>query len=145
MLHIKHKMLLYQLITYPIGNPNFIHSETADGSKSSDLVPSDHELEVESSPAWELPPQQEQVSALAPETLTPGCIVAIVFGVIFSLGILMGTSRDFCQYHLLYIHATTFRNELGALKIIHEQNHVLVQYLCNVVCFSCYQSNVCDY
>ncbi|KAK4310656.1 hypothetical protein Pmani_017785 [Petrolisthes manimaculis] len=39
---------------------------------------------------WHLPPQQEQVSVAAPTSLTPGCIVAIVFGVIVSLSIIIG-------------------------------------------------------
>ena len=42
--------------------------------------------------AWALPPQQEQVSAVAPDSLTPGCIVAIVFGVIISVTVLLGKS-----------------------------------------------------
>ncbi|XP_063845694.1 nucleolar and coiled-body phosphoprotein 1-like isoform X3 [Scylla paramamosain] len=47
-------------------------------------------LRTEGGVAWALPPQQEQVSAVAPDSLTPGCIVAIVFGVIISVSVLLG-------------------------------------------------------
>ncbi|XP_045129704.1 nucleolar and coiled-body phosphoprotein 1-like isoform X3 [Portunus trituberculatus] len=47
-------------------------------------------LRTEGGVAWALPPQQEQVSAVAPDSLTPGCIVAIVFGVIISVTLLLG-------------------------------------------------------
>lgn len=57
---------------------------------SSDLAASDHMLEVEAGTPRVLPPQQEQVSAAAPTTLTVGCIIAIVFGVLVSLVILVG-------------------------------------------------------
>ncbi|KAK3864817.1 hypothetical protein Pcinc_029532 [Petrolisthes cinctipes] len=39
---------------------------------------------------WHHPTQQERVSVAAPTSLTPGCIVAIVFGVIVSLSIIIG-------------------------------------------------------
>lgn len=57
---------------------------------SSDLAASDHMLEVEAGTPRVLPPQQEQVSAAAPTTLTVGCIIGIVFGVLMSLVILVG-------------------------------------------------------
>ncbi|XP_050711113.1 uncharacterized protein LOC126995529 isoform X2 [Eriocheir sinensis] len=47
-------------------------------------------LRKEGKVAWALPPQQEQVSAVAPNSLTPGCIVAIVFGVILSAVVVLG-------------------------------------------------------
>ncbi|XP_042217028.1 cell surface glycoprotein 1-like isoform X1 [Homarus americanus] len=65
-------------------------SEKVDEEESSDLAAGDHTLEVEAGTSWVLPPQQEKVSAVAPEALTPGCIVGIVFGVLFSLVILLG-------------------------------------------------------
>ncbi|XP_071536945.1 uncharacterized protein [Panulirus ornatus] len=65
-------------------------SEKVDGGDSSDLAASDHMMEVEAGTAWVLPPQQEQVSAVAPEAMTPGCIVGIVFGVLLSLIVLLG-------------------------------------------------------
>nr|XP_045599075.1 daf-12-interacting protein 1-like [Procambarus clarkii] len=57
---------------------------------SRDLAAGDHMLEVDSGTSWALPPQQEQVSALAPDSLTPGCIVGIVFGVLLSLVVILG-------------------------------------------------------
>ncbi|XP_064082103.1 cell surface glycoprotein 1-like [Macrobrachium nipponense] len=57
---------------------------------SSDLAAGDHMLEVDSGSPRVLPPQQEQISAAAPSALTPGCIVAIVFGVLISLVVILG-------------------------------------------------------
>ncbi|KAK7085694.1 hypothetical protein SK128_025137 [Halocaridina rubra] len=72
--------------------PKQTHEHTGDGSKgeSSDLAAGDHMLEVEAGTPRVLPPQQEQVSAAAPSSLTPGCIVAIVFGVLVSLVVILG-------------------------------------------------------
>lgn len=63
--------------------------EVSEG-ESSDLAAGDHMLEVEAGTPRVLPPQQEQVSAAAPSSLTPGCIVAIVFGVLVSLVVILG-------------------------------------------------------
>ncbi|XP_069980769.1 enolase-phosphatase E1 isoform X3 [Penaeus vannamei] len=70
------------------GQPSDHAGEVA--GDSSDLAASDHMLEVEAGTPRVLPPQQEQVSAAAPTTLTVGCIIAIVFGVLVSLVILVG-------------------------------------------------------
>ncbi|XP_042867456.1 neurofilament heavy polypeptide-like isoform X2 [Penaeus japonicus] len=71
------------------GQPSDHAGEVA-GGDSSDLAASDHMLEVEAGTPRVLPPQQEQVSAAAPTSLTVGCIIGIVFGVLMSLVILVG-------------------------------------------------------
>ncbi|XP_066951579.1 uro-adherence factor A-like isoform X3 [Macrobrachium rosenbergii] len=72
--------------------PEKTHEHTGELSEgdSSDLAAGDHMLEVDSGSPRVLLPQQEQISAAAPSALTPGCIVAIVFGVLISLVVILG-------------------------------------------------------
>ncbi|KAK8718988.1 hypothetical protein OTU49_014317, partial [Cherax quadricarinatus] len=53
-------------------------------------VPRVGQTEVGTSWVLLLPPQQEQVRALAPDTLTTACIVGIVFGVLLSITAILG-------------------------------------------------------
>lgn len=78
-----------------------------DGGDSSDLAASDHMMEVDAGTAWVLPPQQEQVSAVAPEAMTPGCIVGIVFGVLLSLVVLLGKLQNTCIFLLISLVVST--------------------------------------
>lgn len=83
------------------------------GGDSSDLAASDHMLEVEAGTPRVLPPQQEQVSAAAPTSLTVGCIIGIVFGVLMSLVILVGKLwREVCLFYCVFILRKVFRTLL---------------------------------